>query len=130
MSGGSGPPAVRNWSLPEQYNLSDHELRKVEQRAERRWALKQEYQRILFNPYNSIKAEGGTPFDPAIQRFTSTRADYYHYFKPNRKNFTVFACVYLIPVATWCWYIHRKAFAFDQKVRRGEIPWRYRMKTI
>ena len=61
MSKVPGLPIVQNWGLPEQYNLSDHELRKVEERAQRRWALKKEYHRILYNPYVTVKAEGGLP---------------------------------------------------------------------
>ncbi|OQV12251.1 hypothetical protein BV898_13446 [Hypsibius exemplaris] len=124
----SGAGTLQNWGRPDTYNLSEGELQLVKERAQRRVQMKAEYQRLIFNPYRHMSGDGGQPFDPLMQRFSSTRADYYHYFKPNRWNFMFLFAVWLGPVAGLSLYLQKRKWSFDEKCRKAEIPWRYRAR--
>ncbi|XP_055349482.1 uncharacterized protein LOC129596272 [Paramacrobiotus metropolitanus] len=118
---------VGEWGRPEQYNLTSEQLQIIEERAQRRANLKNEYFRTLYNPWKNMSVEGGTVFDPMMQRFTATRADYYHYFKPNKANFMIFFFSFIFPVTVLGYHSFYTQEKFDRRCRNAEVPWRYRM---
>ena len=64
-------------------------------------------------------------FDPLFQRFASTRADYYHYFKPNRWNFALFVGSWVVPVAVIAFICTR----MQVKIRRYFTGWKLESKV-
>lgn len=105
------------------YNVTEEELRAVQERAAMRAEMKQEFQRKYNNPFRGV---GGYIHDPQMQRFLSMRATLWDQFKPAPKNFLFAFSVTVIPVAFLTYLLQTTRDKRERQYRNGEISYRDR----
>ncbi|XP_063696760.1 uncharacterized protein LOC134827843 [Culicoides brevitarsis] len=95
-------------------------------KAERRARLRAEYWKQTTNPYTHARGEGGFVFDPAIQRFNSTRASLIDYFKPNFRSLVPFMSCSIIPMLIFGYLVYKDRSAREHAIRTGQVAYRDR----
>merc|ERR1712226_924202 len=86
---------TRTWDPYKTYDITAEERAAIDERVRMRNQLKAEFQRKVTNPYRGV---GGSVFDPAVQRFLSMRANYWHQFQPTPKGLIAPFCLIVMPV--------------------------------
>lgn len=110
----------------EQYGISRHEMKLVEQAAKRREALRNEYLKLRTNPHRHATGEGGFVFDPAIQRFASMRMTRYDHFRPTPKTSLYGLALTVIPFLAITYFIKGKRDEQEHKYRTGQVAYKDR----
>jgi len=105
------------------YDVSEQEMRAMQERAKIRAAMKAEFQKKVSNPYRGV---GGYIFDPAVQRFMSMRSTHWEQFKPTTKSFALFMAITVLPIALFAWKLEHDQRAKEAKFRRGEVSYKDR----
>lgn len=105
------------------YDVTQEELRAIQERGKMRAALRNEFQKKVTNPYRGV---GGYVFDPAVQRFLSMRANHWEQFKPSPKNAAFAFFSTFVPIVLFWWLFERDTRERDRKCRRGEIAYKDR----
>lgn len=109
------------------YNVSEEEMRAIQERAKMREAMKLEFRKKVTNPYAGV---GGYIFDPQMQRFLSMRATFWDQFKPAPKNFLFAVSVFFLPTALLTYYLQVTRTKREQKFRNGEVAYADRMNKF
>ena len=109
------------------HDLSEQDIKNIEDRRKLRVALKKEWRRRYADPN---KFENGNIFDPALQRWMSMRVTLYDHFKPSPKNFAIAMSVSLIPISIAAMILLKERGVYQHKLRTGQVSyadrnWKY-----
>merc|ERR1711976_91016 len=113
----------RGWDPHKTYDVSEKEMRLIQERAKVRDALKTEYQKKVSYPYRGV---GSYVFDPAVQRFLTMRAKHYEQFKTTPKNFIFFVGFILAPVFVVGSLGRYLTAKHEQEYRTGQVAYKDR----
>ncbi|XP_022908936.1 uncharacterized protein [Onthophagus taurus] len=109
------------------YNVTAEQRKILEEKAKRRLVLRNEFLKQSANPYRHALNEGGTVFDPAVQRFVSMKVTTYEHFKPNFKNSIMFLALAGIPFSIYSYFMYKSRTENEARYRRGEIAYKDRL---
>jgi len=112
------------WTGLQQFDASAVEADKVRRRNQIRRQLKNEFNRLHYNPYKL--ASHVEILDPAIQRYMAMRASMYDYWKPSWRSFFTYFGLTFLPVFGFGYILMVRKRNFDMKCRTGEIPYELR----
>lgn len=91
-----------------------------------RATLRAQYWKEMTNPHRHGTGEGGTIFDPAIQRYISTRGAQYDYFKSNWKTAKFGLFTTIIPMIVFYVAIKKERGDREAAIRRGDVAYKDR----
>merc|ERR1711894_557997 len=114
---------TRTWDPYKTYDITAEERAAIDERVRMRNQLKAEFQRKVTNPYRGV---GGSVFDPAVQRFLSMRANYWHQFQPTPKGLIAPFCLIVMPVTVFSYLIYTDRTGMEEKCRTGQIAYKDR----
>ncbi|XP_064628335.1 NADH dehydrogenase [ubiquinone] 1 beta subcomplex subunit 4-like [Lineus longissimus] len=115
--------ASKNWDPHKVFDISPEERAVVEERARMRVELKAEWQKKLTNPN---KPTTGFIFDPAIQRYFSTRSGGYQYFKPTPYTAAVTFSLVIGPMILFSVWAQRSKNKEEATYRSGTVAYKDR----
>uniref|UniRef100_A0A336MY24 NADH dehydrogenase [ubiquinone] 1 beta subcomplex subunit 4 n=1 Tax=Culicoides sonorensis TaxID=179676 RepID=A0A336MY24_CULSO len=98
----------------------------LKQKAERRAALRAEFWKQTTNPHRHATGEGGHIFDPAIQRYVSTRVSQWDYFKVSGRTSRWGLGLTVIPMFLFGKLVYDERAEREEKIRTGQIAYRDR----
>ncbi|KAK7107011.1 NADH dehydrogenase [ubiquinone] 1 beta subcomplex subunit 4-like [Littorina saxatilis] len=121
MSGSTKQP----WDPWKMYDISQEEMRAIRERGKMREALKTEWQKKVTDPHRGAH-NGGTIFDPAIQRFMAMRATNFDHFKVTPKTTWLGFAFVVIPVGLMTYFTIRDKNIREAQFRAGEVKYKDR----
>ncbi|XP_074662393.1 NADH dehydrogenase [ubiquinone] 1 beta subcomplex subunit 4-like [Tubulanus polymorphus] len=112
-----------SWDPRKLFNISSEEKRLINERAELRAERKLEWQKKLSNPYRGTT---GYIFDPAVQRYFSTRSGGYEYFRATPYTAVLGLAFGLLPMVALYKLITKQRNQREMKIRNGEVAYKDR----
>ncbi|KAJ8935477.1 hypothetical protein NQ314_012769 [Rhamnusium bicolor] len=95
-------------------------------RQKRRAFLRDEFLKLKSDPFQHASGEGGTVFDPAIQRYQAMKVSGFEYFKPSGKNIIHGLLLVVLPMTVFGYLLNRSRTNLEAKYRRGEVAYKDR----
>ncbi|KAG5877275.1 hypothetical protein JTB14_038311 [Gonioctena quinquepunctata] len=109
-----------------QYDVDDTTRRLLEEKAKRRLFLREQFLKLKSNPFQHATGEGGTVFDPALQRFQAMKVSGFEYFKPSSKN-ALYGLVFMVlPMGVFTYLMYQSRANQEAKYRSGEVAYKDR----
>ncbi|XP_077294455.1 NADH dehydrogenase (ubiquinone) B15 subunit [Arctopsyche grandis] len=125
MADGRGS-SVHVSPMDPQYGLPKRQVELLREQAVLRAQRRHEFIKQTTNPYRFATNEGGYVFDPAIQRFLSTKACQYDYFKSSPKpswyGVAVIMPFFALGIAVW-----KERRDKEHSFRTGQVAYRDRL---
>ncbi|XP_018327533.1 NADH dehydrogenase [ubiquinone] 1 beta subcomplex subunit 4 [Agrilus planipennis] len=110
----------------ERYYPQDEQEKLIE-KSKRRAFLREEFLKQTTNPFRHATGEGGTVFDPAIQRYSAMIINQYDYFRPTPKTSFMGIVLIVIPFCSYWYLLKTTREKREQQYRSGEIPYSKRL---
>lgn len=98
----------------------------VEKKAKMRTALREEFIKQMYNPHRHATGEGGTVFDPALQRYMTMTNNRHQYFRPSPKTSILGFLLVAGPIIGICHYMVKSKKEEEQRLRQGLVPYKDR----
>ncbi|XP_044740643.1 uncharacterized protein LOC123301806 [Chrysoperla carnea] len=98
----------------------------LEQKAQRRAELRNEFLKQQSNPYRHAQGSGGTIFDKGIQRYQALKTLGYDHFKPTPKTALNGLLILVIPMVTFGYFLKKSRDAQEQMFRSGQVAYKDR----
>ncbi|CAG9823172.1 unnamed protein product [Phaedon cochleariae] len=109
-----------------EYDVSESTRRLLEEKAKRRLFLREQFLKLKSDPFRHASNEGGTVFDPALQRYQAMKINTFEFFRPTSKNALIALAFLVIPVSLSTYCMHTSRSNAEHKYRTGEVAYKDR----
>ncbi|CAG9857081.1 unnamed protein product [Phyllotreta striolata] len=107
-------------------DLSQAHREVLEARAKRAAVLREQFLKEKFNPFKHATGEGGTVFDPALQRFQALHVSNFDHFKPTTRTIKGVFGLFIIPFGLTWYLVYTSKNNKEAMYRRGEVAYKDR----
>ncbi|XP_023019571.1 NADH dehydrogenase [ubiquinone] 1 beta subcomplex subunit 4 [Leptinotarsa decemlineata] len=112
--------------MSQQYDVDDATRKLLEEKAKRRLVLREQFLKMKSDPFQHATGEGGTVFDPAMQRFQAMKVTGFEHFKPSPKNGIYGVLFVVVPMAIMTYAMQTSRDNKEASYRRGEVAYKDR----
>uniref|UniRef100_V5GYY5 NADH dehydrogenase [ubiquinone] 1 beta subcomplex subunit 4 n=1 Tax=Anoplophora glabripennis TaxID=217634 RepID=V5GYY5_ANOGL len=112
--------------MSQQFDIDNESRKIIEEKAKRRATLREQFLKLKTDPFQHASGEGGTVFDPAMQRYTAMKVSGFEYFKPSGKNVLYGLLFMVIPMVGFGYLVKKTRMDEEDRIRRGDVAYKDR----
>ncbi|XP_060523577.1 uncharacterized protein LOC132700349 [Cylas formicarius] len=112
--------------MAQQYDVSKEQQKILEEKANRRAFLRNEFLKARTDPFQHASGEAGIVFDPALQRYQAMKSNLWDYFKTSPKNVANGLLLIVLPLSAYTYISYKYKMKLEGQYRRGEVAYKDR----